>query len=378
MKRPRTLIAMNAFKGSLSNREACAAVAEALASLGIPYHQIPVGDGGRGSRDTMQSKWKGQMESFTATGPLGAPAIASVLGYPDNLNPEKVFIDSPDVCGHSLVTAAERNVMKATSRGLGQLLLACHKRWHQKGLKEIYVGLGDSAISDAGLGMLCSLGFTPTDRNNKPVSADGEGLSRLENIQPPQNFPLPGVRLVILCDVKNPLCGSEGSAVVFAPQKGATPDEVKSLAAGMDKFAEIVYRTSKRSIAQEPMTGSAGGLGAAFRGFLSAELFHGAGFLLDEVDFDKYLKSSDLLITGEGRTDKQTLGGKAPKECLSRASKLKKSAVVISGSLGEGAESLGNGKFLGCYACGREPSAYEALRKTTETLFSDPAFLTRI
>jgi len=373
MKSPRVLIAMNAFKGSLSNREACAAVAEALTTLKIPFLQIPVGDGGRGSRDTIRVAWGGEIANLPGIGPMGAETTAQVLCAPNASHPEKIFIDSPDICGYSLVSPMERNPMQATSRGLGELLLRCHKLWNMT-LKEIYIGLGDSAVSDAGIGMLGALGFQFLDGQGRSVSGNGEGLARLANILPAVTDPLEGIRLSVLCDVTNPLCGPSGSARVFAPQKGASPQDVERLSQGMDIFAEQVRAISGREIAQQTMTGSAGGLAAALYGLMNADLLPGAKYLFDQVGFDEHLRSCDLLVTGEGKTDKQTLSGKAPRECLSRAKALNKSALILSGSLGEGVEFTDNPKFLGCFACGREPTAYEALRREAQRIFSDLRF----
>ncbi len=373
MTAPRVLVAMNTFKGSLTNREACAAVGEALTKLQIPFTQIPVADGGRGCRDTVMTKWTGEVANISATGPLGGSVTAQVFCSPNDKTPTRLFIESPDVCGFLLIATHERDPMRTTSEGLGELLLKCQSRW-KVSLREIYIGLGDSAISDAGMGMLSRLGFQFLDGQGRQVIANGDGLARLEDIIPPKSDPLPGVRLTVLCDVANPLCGPTGSARVFAPQKGASPEDVERLSHGMDTFAFLTTALTGKPIAREPFTGSAGGLAAALFGFLDAELVAGAQYLLDLVDFDKHLADCDVLITGEGSTDRQTLSGKAPKECLLRATKLKKAALIISGSLGEGAEFKENPKFLGCFASGREPSAYEALKNETYRLFSDPAF----
>lgn len=348
---------MNPFKGSLSNSEACSAVANGLSKLQIPHIEIPVGDGGRGTRACLQTQWKAEVVEMPATSAMGDPTTARVL-----YQTTRIFIESPDVCGY-LSPEEKRDAMKASSRGLGELLVQCTQRWPD--LKEIYVGLGDSAISDAGIGMLQALGYELGG-----VEANGEGLTRIRNLIPPKKDRFSKISFRILCDVNNPLCGEKGSARVFAPQKGAAPEQVEQLSAGMDRFAEIVVKLTGRSIAKEPFTGSAGGLASAFYGLLSAKLYPGAKTLFDLINFDDKLKECDILVTGEGRTDKQTLSGKAPKECLDRAAKLGKASVIISGSLGEGADSIDQPKFIGCFASGREPSAFEALRREAERIFS--------
>jgi len=363
-------VCLSNFKGFLSNQEACDAVTEALKKSKIACRPLPLGDGGAGTLRAVQSSLGGECVELDATGPLGKPAKAKVLLLPDGQAPTSVYIESSDVCGHSLVPDTQRDAMRATSRGLGEVLLQAVKKWPS--IKRVYVGLGDSAVSDAGMGMLCGLGYTFYDRSGHSVWGNAAGLRQIETFKIPKLPELEKIKFTILCDVLNPLCGPRGSAKTFAPQKGATAGQVSQIDEGMDHFASIIQTNTGRNLRFEPMTGSAGGLAAAFLAFFDAELVHGARFLLDWIHFDQILSDHAFLIVGEGKTDLQTMLGKAPLEGVERAGRLGKKVIVLSGSLGDGHEQLLNRTGVaGCFACGSSPTARDALYDRTLEIFSD-------
>ncbi len=369
---------LSPFKGRLTNREACAAVTKALKQKKITGRALPLGDGGAGTLWTIHSSLGGSIEEIDASGPLGKPVKASVLLLPNKKNPTSLYIESSDVCGHSLVPDAERDALRATSRGLGEVILESLKRWGNS-LSRIYIGLGDSAVSDVGLGMLCGLGYTFFDLSGHVVWGNAAGLRQIQTFQVPKNPALDKIKFTVLCDVMNPLCGPRGSARTFAPQKGATAGQVSQIDQGMEHFASVIQATTGRNLRYEPMTGSAGGLAAAFLAFFDAELVHGARFLLDWIHFDRILSDHCFLIVGEGKTDQQTLSGKAPLEGVERALRLGKKVVVISGALGEGHEQLLQKRSVaGCYACGESPTAKDALFDRTLEIFSDEKLLSEI
>jgi len=367
------LVCLSTFKGRLSNEEACATVSEALKAKHIACRPLPLGDGGAGTLRTVHAALGGDIVEIKATGPLGKPATAKVLLLPNSASPTSIYVESSDVCGHALVPEGERDALRATSQGLGEVIGEGVKRWGDS-LKRIYVGLGDSAVSDVGLGMLCGLGYKFFDRSGRPVWGNAAGLRQIETFQDPKNPKLSKIKFTVLCDVMNPLCGPRGSARTFAPQKGATPGQVSQIDQGMEHFASILQATSGRNLRFEPMTGSAGGLAAAFLAFFDTELVHGARFLLDWIHFDRILSDHAFLIVGEGKTDFQTLSGKAPLEGLERAGRLGKKVVVISGVLGDGHEQLLT-RVAGCFACGDSPTAKDALYARTLEIFSDEELL---
>jgi len=367
--RPTVLIAMNGFKGTLTNEEACAAVSEALTSLDIRSQSIPIGDGGRGTLSAIQNCLRGDLETFTVSGPLGDKVQARVFCLPNREEPTAIYVESSDSCGHHLIAPERKDALRANSYGLGEVLLAALKKW-EPSLKRVYVGLGDSAISDAGMGMLTALGYVFHDDSGRPLWGNANSLRSVRTIVPLRAPWVERIKFTVLCDVLNPLCGPRGSARTFAPQKGATSEGVKLIEQGMENFAAVHEAATKRKLRDEPMTGSAGGLSFAFAGFLNTELVLGARFLMDWIFFDKHLAQHALLITGEGKTDRQTLSGKAPWECLERARRAGKKVVIFSGALGEGINSLiGDTAIVGIFATGDHPTPYAALRDKVREIF---------
>lgn len=373
------LVAMAAFKGTLTSREACDAVALGIRQGGLEPTPFPVGDGGGGTLEAIQSARGGELTRFPATGPLNRPLEARALCFPSTERADHVILESADTCGLHLLAEGERDPLRATSRGLGELLSAVARRWPS--LRRISIGLGDSAVTDAGLGMLAALGFRPLDAGGRDLWPNAHSLRTLHAISlPPEKDQWwRRIELVVLCDVLNPLCGSQGSAAVFSPQKGATPPQVKLLKEGLESFAARALAATGKRIAFEPMTGAAGGTAAALKAFLGARLVHGAPFLLDWVGFDEALERHGFVVTGEGRTDAQTLSGKIVHEILGRASRRRKPAILVSGEIdAKTADQLKGIGLLAAAESGRDPSPREALVRRARSLFADGSLPARI
>ncbi|MFM8313708.1 MAG: glycerate kinase, partial [Deltaproteobacteria bacterium] len=346
------LIAMNGFKGSLSNLEACESVSKALKELNFSHSLVPIGDGGAGTGLSLHLALGGDFVPLKSVDPKGKEVSAAVLCFPDAQNPKRLYIDSSSVCGFTLIKDEEKKALQASSRGLGILLRKSIARW-ESSLREIWIGLGDSAISDMGVGMLSELGVVFVDSNRSRISPSTENLQHISDFSKP-TLNLGPISLTILCDVSNPVCGPQGSAITFSPQKGASPSEVALIAKGMDHFASRIENKLHRSIKYIPMTGSAGGLASAFLSFFDAHLVPGCEFLLRQISFDEKLSRHTLVITGEGKTDAQTLKRKAPAVIAEHAKNLNKKCIFISGSLGEGTTQLSSElNLLGLYACGK-------------------------
>lgn len=372
------LVCMSAFKGTLTNEEACKAVADGLSVLNIPFQILPVGDGGRGTVTAVQSCLGGEFETFQVSGPLTKQVSARVLCIPNKEFPHSLYVESSETCGHYLLNAEERDAMRASSYGLGELLKLALERW-KNSVKKVFVGLGDSAISDAGMGMLSALGFQFYDEGGHVLWGNGNGLRSVASMKPSPSPLLKSTKFIVLCDVMNPLCGPQGSARVFAPQKGATPEQVKLLEQGMENFAAFVQKSTGRAMRTTPMSGSAGGLASGFLAFLNADLVHGATFLLDWINFDRLIDEHGFVITGEGKTDQQTLNGKAPFACVERAAKLGKKSLIFSGMLGSGYEAILNtGGTVACFAVGDAPNPKQALRTKVAEALADPALIEQL
>jgi glycerate kinase len=279
---------MDSFKGCLTSREANQAAAEGIKSIcpDAEIVQIPVSDGGEGFVDAFYSAIGGDIQELTVNDPLMRPVVAHYL-----LKDTTAVIEIAQASGLPLLTKEERNPLIATSYGTGELVADAVR----KGAEHIIVGLGGSATSDAGTGMIRAL-----------VDALAEN-GTWDDIQE-----LEHVRFTIASDVKNPLCGENGAAHVFGPQKGASPDDVITLDNRASAFAEASARHFGYDRSNMNGAGAAGGLGYAFLQYLGAECKSGIQLLLETVHFDEKVKDADLVITGEGSSDRQTLMGKLP------------------------------------------------------------------
>ena len=291
----KVVVAIDAFKGCMTSVEANRAAAEGIrhACPDAEIVQVPVSDGGEGFLEAFHAAIGGEQIAVTVRDPLMRPITAQYL-----LKDELAVIEMAQASGLTLLTKEERDPMMATSYGTGQLVVdAILSR-----AKHIIVGLGGSATSDAGMGMLRAIvdAFAVNDR--------WEDFEELKD-----------VHFTIATDVKNPLCGENGAAYVFAPQKGATPEMVIKLDERARKFAEISAHHFVFDHSQDEGAGAAGGLGYAFLQYLNAECKSGIQLLLETIHFEELVRDADLVITGEGSADRQTLMGKLPVGILAQS-----------------------------------------------------------
>ena len=328
------LISFSNFKGTLSNTEACAIACEALREQGHTATALPLGDGGKGTFAFLDGDPSIQKKAYKIIGAFGDPRTAQTWWRKTESGGWQIFLESTDAIGYPPTQPEKRDPLGATSRGLGELLLLIEKDLGTESC-ELFIGLGDSAISDAGQGMMEALGE--------------------------KRFPQ--WKITVLCDVDNPLCGERGSARVFSPQKGASAEEVELIETRNLDFSKTVREKFGVDVSEMPRAGSAGGLAAALHVFLKGKLVSGAEFVLKASRFEEILKDHDYLIVGEGKSDFQTLSGKSPWAAIQVAEKLHKKSLLISGSLGEGSEKIVAPGLLAKVACGREPDARGALRR---------------
>jgi glycerate kinase len=323
----RVVVAPDKFKGSAT----ALAVADALAAGirdGAPGAEVvcrPVADGGDGTVDVLLAAGDTAL-TVPALDALGRPVqtAAAVRG-------RRAVVELARFAG--LSGTARRAPLLASSAGLGVAVAALLER----GFRDIVLGLGGSASTDGGLGLLLALGATATDSTGAPVTPDGVGLLKVASLDLAGIRVPRGTRLRVACDVDAPLAGQRGAARVFGPQKGATPEEVELLDAALARWGRLLARAGGREVASVAGAGAAGGIGAAGLA-LGGEIVRGAATVLDETGFDDVLPGAALVVTGEGSWDAQSLGGKAPAEVLARSRAAGVPAVLVAGRIEEGAK----------------------------------------
>ena len=326
-------VAMDSFKGSVSSLEAGRAAAEGIRRV-FPDARIdvrPLADGGEGTTDALVAGLGGERVRVAVTGPLGAPVTAGYGLLPGGV----AVLEMAQAAGITLIPPAERDPLRTTTYGVGEMIRDAMTR----GARKFIVGIGGSATNDGGAGMLQALGFRLIDASGAELPRGGAALSRLARVEPPSDPSLGGLEFKVACDVTNPLCGQLGASAVFGPQKGATPEMVRILDAALSRFADIV-EAGGSSFRDRPGAGAAGGLGFAFGALLGAKLVPGVELILAETGLESYVRSADVVVTGEGRLDAQTAMGKAPVGVARLAKRWGKPVLAFSGCIGDGAEAV--------------------------------------
>lgn len=323
------IIAIDSFKGCLSSQEAGEAAARGVrqACPDCQVQVLPVADGGEGLLEALVNVTGGSLVKCRAHGPLMEPRDTC---YGLSGDGRTAFIEMARISGLPLVPEGLRNPLLTTTYGTGELIADALLR----GCRRFLVGLGGSATNDAGLGMLQALGFRFLDRNGTNVGQGGQALARVERVD--ASGVKAGLREAVFtaaCDVRNPLYGPEGAAFIFAPQKGATPAMVQQLDAGLRHFSETVRRELGADLSTLPGAGAAGGMGGGLSAFLHAALKPGIDLMLEAADFPTLLHDADLVITGEGRADRQTLMGKVPAGILREARRQGIPVLLLAGQV---------------------------------------------
>ena len=353
----KVVVAMDSFKGCLSSSEAEKAVEEGI-KLVCPDCEVirfPIADGGEGILTVLVEATRGTYQKIIANDPLMRP-IETTYGVSGD---KRVAFIEATVNGLPLLSETERNPMLTTTYGTGELILHAI----EQGYREFVIGIGGSATNDAGVGMLQALGARFLNKDGAVLGEGGEILHRIAAIDFSSVHPaLEDTRFTIACDVRNPFCGPEGAAHVFARQKGADDTMIEKLDAGMQSFSRLIHSTTGREITHVPGAGAAGGLGGAFLAFLNAELKPGIDLLLQTLKFSEKIKGADLIITGEGRTDRQSLMGKVPSGILEEAKRQGIPVIVVAGSI-EDTEILNQAGFQGLFSIIPSPMSLETAMK---------------
>jgi len=370
------IVAPDSFKGSLTSMQAAEAIERGIKKAALTSKEnveiikVPMADGGEGTVEAIISAVGGKIIQTKVFDPLGRK-IDSFFGVlPDNT----AVIEMAAASGLNLLTVEERNPMKTTSYGTGQLI----KEALDIGCKNIIIGIGGSATNDGGVGMAQALGVEFLDKEGKQIGFGGQELSKIYIIDISNlDIRVKNAKFTIASDVKNPLCGSEGASAIYGPQKGATPEMIKILDKNLDHLAKIIKRDLGKDIKDLPGAGAAGGLGAALMAFLDAQLRPGIEIVMELSNFKEKVKDADIIFTGEGSTDYQTKFGKVPFGVGQVARKYNKPVVCVSGSLLEGHEQLYEYGISAMFSILNKPMdlkeamerGEELLYKTSENLF---------
>ncbi len=323
----KVVIAIDSFKGSLTSLEAGNSAAAGVRQVFPDAECIvrPLADGGEGTVDALVAACEGKKIEISVTGPLGEPVLCQ---YGLIEKTKTAIIEMSGAAGITLVPASKRNPLFTTTYGVGEVI----RDAIEKGCSHFIIGIGGSATNDGGAGMLQALGFSLLDKNGTPIRSGALGLKDLASINDKNALPkLKDCTFRIACDVTNPLCGEKGCSAVFGPQKGANKPIIQEMDQWLARYAALAAEKYPAADPSYPGAGAAGGLGFAFLTFLHGKLESGIQIVLDETRLADYVKDADLVITGEGRLDGQTVFGKAPIGVAKTAKQYCKPVLAFSG-----------------------------------------------
>lgn len=361
------VLAPNAFKDSLTAIQASEAMALGIRRV-LPHaniRQVPVADGGDGLTEIVLHAMHGENRTCEVKDPLGRKIKAAFCYLPEK---QVAIIEMAEASGLRLLSSAERNPMLTSTIGTGQAIAAAL----ELGATKILVGLGGSATCDGGIGMAAALGVKFFDDKNRLLDPVGQNLRHIHHIDKSQlDYRVKKVAFEAICDVNNPLLGKKGAAEVYAPQKGASPAQVKELETGLANLADRIEESYSLDVRTLDFGGAAGGLGAGIHSFLGAKLRPGVEIVLDLVELEAALEQADLVITGEGRLDEQTAFGKAPAGVALKALKMGVPCFAIAGSLGENISNLHQMGITAIFSiCSRPLTLQQAMEKAEILLIS--------
>ena len=320
-------IAIDSFKGSLTSLEAGEAVRSGVLRVypDADVKVLPLADGGEGTVEALTLGMGGQLQTTEVTGPLGQKVLAKYGILPDG---KTSIVEMAAAAGITLVPEEQRNPLYTTTYGVGEILVDAIR----KGCRHFIIGIGGSATNDGGLGMLQALGYQMLDEKGESVPHNAIGLEKLATIDDSDVLPdLKECTFRIACDVSNPLCGPEGCSAVFGPQKGAPPNMIPLMDSWLERYAKLAKAKYPHANPNAPGAGAAGGLGFAFLTFTDAALESGISIVMTETKLEEHITTADLVITGEGRLDGQTIMGKAPIGVAQLAKKHAKPVIAFSG-----------------------------------------------
>ncbi|MBE6944065.1 MAG: glycerate kinase [Ruminococcaceae bacterium] len=354
----RVVIAIDSFKGSLTSLEAGRAAEKGFLQV-FPEGNaqiFPIADGGEGTVAALVPGMGGRFEKVVVKDPLGRD-IEAVYGIVGGT----AIMEMSAAAGLPLLKKEERNPMRTTTYGVGQMILDAA----EKGCRDFLIGIGGSATNDCGVGMLQALGFSFQDENGEEVPCGAAGVGKIRQIQKDRGNPiLKECRFRIACDVDNPLCGDRGCSAIYGPQKGADADCVREMDGYLSAFAALCKKMYPDIDPDMPGAGAAGGLGFGFAAFLGGELTPGIQLVLDMLRLEDHIREADVVVTGEGRLDYQTLMGKAPAGVAALAKKYAVPVIALGGGIHESFRDWEHYGFTACAAAWYgQCSLQEAMQK---------------
>lgn len=335
----KVVIAIDSFKGSLSSIEAAESIKKGIQKV-YEDAQIkisPLADGGEGTTYALTKGMNGEFRKVKVSGPLENVKVVATYGIIKDT--KTAIIEMSQAAGITLVPPEKRNPLRTTTYGVGEIIKDAIKQ----GCRHFIVGIGGSATNDGGIGMLQALGYDFFDESGNKIS-QGASACELEHLVKIDDSnvikELKECDFKIACDVTNPLCGKNGCSEVFCPQKGATDDMVKKMDNWLKNYSILAKKIKPKADANYPGTGAAGGLGFAFLTFTKASLESGIDIVLKETKLEELVKDADIVVTGEGRLDKQTVMGKAPIGVAQIAKKYNKKVIAFAGAVTKEARIL--------------------------------------
>lgn len=358
------IIAPDSFKGSLRASEVADSIEKGIKNVSkkIKTIKIPIADGGEGTVEALITAMKGAIYYKKVTGPLGEKIKAS---YGIIKSEKTGIIEMASASGLTLVPISKRNPLFTTTYGTGELI----KQVIIDGCNKIIIGIGGSATNDGGMGMLQALGVEFLDLNGNKLGFGGKELIKIHSINLNNMFsPLKDIEFIVASDVTNPICGKKGASYVFGHQKGATPEIVKQLDDGLKNYALKIKKFLKKDITKTPGAGAAGGLGGGLVAFLNAKIKSGINIIIEKTKFEEKLSNANLVITGEGNTDSQTLFGKVPAGIAKIAKKHNVPVICLSGGLGDDLKKLYNIGITAFFSIINHPMDLQSAIKNSKKL----------
>jgi len=358
------VIACDSFKGCLSSEEVALAAADGVRRVHpeCSVEKVAVADGGEGTASVLMKAIGGRTVSADVSDPLGRQitaeyGIANMKTADGSTGVMTAIIEMAQASGLTLLTENERNPLYTSTFGTGEIILDALG----KGCRRFLIGIGGSATNDGGTGMLEALGVRFLDSTGKVITGCcGKKLSEIASIDDSDlSAEAKESTFVIACDVTTPFCGEDGATRIFAPQKGASAEDISMLESGMISLNEIIREKKGIDLGKTEGAGAAGGIGGAFKAFMNARLTKGVDMVLDSIGFDNIIKDADLVITGEGRIDSQSSKGKLILGVLNRAERFNVPVIAIGGIIDDPASE---GNFKGMYAIAPRPQDESDLR----------------
>ncbi len=339
LKKKKIVIAPDSFKESMTAQQAAVAIAKGVKSVfqdKLDLELIPMADGGEGTIQSLADALDGTTHSKKVTGPLGNSVIAN---YAISGDKTTAIIEMAEASGIALVPSEIRNPLKTTTHGTGQLIQAALDH----NVEKIILGIGGSATNDGGAGMVEALGGKLLNSEGNSIPSGGGSLIDLDDIDLSNlDKRLQDVQIIVACDVDNPLLGEYGASAIYGPQKGADKKMVSDLDSALSNYHDVLERVTKKSVKDIPGAGAAGGLGAGLLAFLHAKLEPGVEIVLKETNFYERVVDADLVLTGEGKIDGQTIYGKTPIGVAKATKRFNIPVIALSGTLGTDYEKVYN------------------------------------